>query len=53
MTTEPIANGYQVWGHGRSWIIEQYADGALVWTSDWYSDRGDAVAAMNILESKP
>lgn len=52
MTTEPIPDGYQLWGHGRSWIIELHAEGKRVWKSGWYTDKAQAEAAMRRLQGE-
>lgn len=50
MTTEPMPDGYQVWGHGRSWVVEHYALGQLTWQSPWFTYKEQAEAEMRRLQ---
>lgn len=50
MTAEFNPAGYQVWGYGRSWIVEHYNVGQLTWQSAWFTSKEQAEAEMSRLQ---
>lgn len=46
-----ILDGYQVWGCARSWLVQQYKGGRVVWESKWFWSEEEANRELRKLQS--